>query len=327
MVTAALLSSENTQLVVLWFDLSVALVYGFLSLGMSRMYGSKVPSYLIIILCTVYFLTDTFNNAQGPIVGYTFGFLQTLYCILIVIFYPRKNNADIVLSLIMTFWLILNVLSIFSLKLDIIDTYYSDQLGQLFIFLPAYICGLTVFILGSYLINAKNELYSLATTDPMTGLFNRRYLFDQARTLFKVSDRALFPMTTIICDIDKFKLINDTYGHEVGDKVIIAFGEILASHVREIDVVARIGGEEFVLLLIKTDFIGASELAERLRNATEKLQVECDGMSVNFTASFGVAKVDTQLPFADSIKQADNALYQAKETGRNKVCVSTETPT
>ncbi len=171
----------------------------------------------------------------------------------------------------------------------------------------------------------ENEkwLTHLANTDELTGLKNRRYFFERSEQEIKRSDRYNMPMSLIIMDIDRFKSINDTYGHEAGDLVLKKLAEILKGVLREQDLASRHGGEEFTILLPHTEKLTASNVAERLRKQIEENRLElADGRIIQFTASFGIAQLSEQLSSLDQIlSAADEALYQAKDSGRNKVVV------
>jgi len=186
---------------------------------------------------------------------------------------------------------------------------------------------LQIEIQSNNLREAQAELKLLASTDPMTKLYNRRYFLETSELLLDLAKRNKTDSSIIIIDIDKFKNINDNYGHKVGDEVIIALTSVLQEHSRKSDIVSRWGGEEFVILLPNTNIDGAFIISEKLREETELLIMNSDGNKVfNFTISLGVAKIknDIDLNVLDVIARADKALYKAKETGRNKVCIYTD---
>jgi len=125
------------------------------------------------------------------------------------------------------------------------------------------------------------------------------------------------PLTVLMVDIDNFKNLNDTFGHDIGDEAIRRLGKVLQQETRGIDLAARIGGEEFAVLLVETGRIGGIEVAERLRVAVNTLEIPS---AASITASFGVAECPSSGHTADAIlKAADVALYEAKRTGRNRV--------
>jgi diguanylate cyclase (GGDEF)-like protein len=164
---------------------------------------------------------------------------------------------------------------------------------------------------------------SQAATDSLTGLANR-WTFDEELALeWRRAERVGDPLALILLDIDNFKYVNDTHGHQAGDEVLRRVGQVLAASVRHVDLAARYGGEEFGVIVPETDLDGAVELAERLRVALEAEQVELtDGTRLSVTASFGAA-VKGDLPGGeDLVAAADEALYAAKRAGKNRVAPS-----
>jgi diguanylate cyclase (GGDEF)-like protein len=155
-----------------------------------------------------------------------------------------------------------------------------------------------------------------AATDPLTGLPNKRSLDEALRRLIAQSERTGLPLSVVLIDLDHFKSVNDGFGHEMGDRVLAAFGAMLSAEQRASDIAARSGGEEFVVLLPATDDMGAMAVAEKLRVATHRLNV--GGVSV--TGSFGVATFPQHGPDAGRLlRLADRALYAAKHNGRDRV--------
>lgn len=162
----------------------------------------------------------------------------------------------------------------------------------------------------------------LAITDGLTGLHNRRYLDSHLGALFREAALRNRPVAALMLDIDRFKTINDTYGHEAGDEVLKAFAERVRSHTRGIDIVARYGGEEIVIILPDAEAEGAHAIAERIRERIEAMPftIQRDTRTVTVTVSIGVAwRRPSDASPADMLKRADTALYRAKSTGRNRV--------
>jgi len=173
-------------------------------------------------------------------------------------------------------------------------------------------------------VKEKTEaLQELAITDPLTKLFNRRYFAEVSSQMFSLAKRESEPLSVIMLDIDRFKTINDTYGHLNGDRVIEALADVVRSTKRESDIACRYGGEEFVLLLPKTPLNGAVELAQRIRKAIESYSVASDtDETIQFTVSVGVSEADymKDKSIESVTKRADDAMYQAKKEGRNRTC-------
>lgn len=167
----------------------------------------------------------------------------------------------------------------------------------------------------------QEQLSLLATTDSMTGLFNRRYFMELSQREIERSRRYKTPFSLIMFDADRFKSVNDTYGHDVGDLVLKAIAETVKGSIRDVDVLGRIGGEEFAVGLPEAGVDVGKQVAEKIRNAVESTSVELpDGRTLGFTVSLGVAEyADASGSLEDLIKMADNALYQAKRNGRNRV--------
>jgi diguanylate cyclase (GGDEF)-like protein len=170
---------------------------------------------------------------------------------------------------------------------------------------------------------AEKGLVELAMRDPLTGLANRRSLIAQAEREMARARRSGMPIALIIADIDHFKQINDQCGHDVGDRVIAQAGSLMQQLSRSEDVVARWGGEEFLLLLPMTGIEAASELAERIRQTMQTAEVLHVDQRVPFTFSLGVAALRVGESLDISIARADHAMYQSKTQGRNRVTVVT----
>jgi methyl-accepting chemotaxis protein len=171
--------------------------------------------------------------------------------------------------------------------------------------------------------NAKNRAEKLARIDSLSGLSNRRAFFEFCNYEIEKSKRHGHFLTCIMLDIDNFKEINDKYGHAAGDKVIIALANVLKKSVRSSDLAARIGGEEFALILNDTSCTYGKDMAERIRKSLESITIKMDKHEIWFTASFGVAQLsEIELNTDDFLASADKALYTAKDKGRNCVEVS-----
>jgi diguanylate cyclase (GGDEF)-like protein len=170
------------------------------------------------------------------------------------------------------------------------------------------------------LVEQADKLKELATVDGMTGLFNRRHFFSLAEIEWARYQRHWRPMSLLMVDIDQFKSINDQFGHDVGDHIIIRIADICREEKRKSDVVARFGGEEFLLLLPETDLEEAQSVAERLRRVVEMREFSIASRAITTTISIGVAQANQDMEtLFDLIKMTDQALYAAKNGGRNRV--------
>ena len=230
---------------------------------------------------------------------------------------PVRNKADNGIIILLVIYIVMCVITI----LDFSGHYSMISFIPMHLIGPAFIAGFAIFLIGSYMIDFRLELERQANSDPMTGLYNRRAFQEHADRSILLSKRYNTPLTIALCDLDKFKNVNDAYGHNVGDDVILAFAEILKSSIRDSDIVARYGGEEFIILFPNTDEKTAIEVLERIREQTEKTEIQLDTSSLNFTASFGLTCISSDTQLCDAVKNADQALYKAKTDGRNRVCV------
>lgn len=171
------------------------------------------------------------------------------------------------------------------------------------------------------LYQLKEEFKKQANTDALTGLYNRRYFFKHAEKEFSRAKRHGLDMTLISIDIDYFKKINDSYGHPIGDKVLIELSNSIINSLRQEDILARIGGEEFSIILPETSLEQAKPVAQRICHTKINFVVnEQSNEAINIQVSVGLVSMKaSDINFDDLFVRADNALYQAKETGRNRV--------
>ncbi|MEH0665891.1 GGDEF domain-containing protein [Vibrio scophthalmi] len=167
-------------------------------------------------------------------------------------------------------------------------------------------------------VELENELKRISLTDAVTQTFNRHHLNTILNEEMNRFERYEHPFSVILVDLDNFKLINDKWGHNMGDDVLISVAKSLQLSVRKVDEVGRWGGEEFLVICTNTDLDGAAKLAEKLRSQIEALDIA----SISITASFGVATVKSHETIKQLLARADHALYQAKHAGRNSVYIN-----
>ena len=171
-----------------------------------------------------------------------------------------------------------------------------------------------------HILRLNKELERQAMTDELTGLENRRAFFDHGREEVRRAWRYDMPLSLLLLDLDEFKAVNDTYGHEAGDVVLQSVAAVLRQCMREIDIAGRLGGEEFCVLLPNTDGAAAATLAERLRAAIQDTPCIVGERQLRVTASIGVSGFDQDAPNLEAMLQrADAAMYRAKGQGRNRV--------
>lgn len=169
-------------------------------------------------------------------------------------------------------------------------------------------------------IRLESEMKTLATTDALTGVDNRHQFFSKGSQELRRALRYKKPLTLLMLDIDYFKSINDTYGHQAGDEVLRQLAQASSSLLRESDIFGRLGGEEFAVVLPETGLRLGMEVAERLRKRLSEVRVDFEGKKITFTVSIGATLARrSDKAIEDVIKRADEALYKAKRMGRNRV--------
>ncbi len=173
-------------------------------------------------------------------------------------------------------------------------------------------------------IEQIRSLETLAAGDPLTGLFNRRHFFTASGKIFAAANASEQPVSLVVFDIDHFKGINDVFGHQAGDYVLRSVAEAISHQLRSDDVLARFGGDEFVLMLGAADTDTALTVASRICASVHNTEYEFDGNRIKLTLSAGIGggKAPQFKDLDELMSLADNALYDAKSTGRNRVCVS-----
>ncbi len=187
--------------------------------------------------------------------------------------------------------------------------------------------GMTIVVLVgiAFLLHrvtaSEATLFRIATTDPLTGIFNRRHFMGMLAREQQRAERYKTGFAVLMLDIDHFKRINDTYGHPVGDLAIKAMAAAAGRCLRPTDIIGRFGGEEFVVMLPHTDEAGAVIAAERIREEVAKIVVAAESNEVRFTVSIGAALYAPKCTIDQVLECADKALYAAKAGGRNQVCV------
>jgi len=182
--------------------------------------------------------------------------------------------------------------------------------------------GERILKLEEQLIEARHQMEALAMQDVLTGMLNRRAIEEHARTELDLAKRKERPLSIILLDIDHFKAINDQYGHSVGDQTLRHMSEILTKNLRQYDRIGRWGGEEFIVILPDTEISEAITVAERMRIATAETKLSLEqGGDYTVQISLGVACASGSYPtLIKLVDAADQALYKAKQTGRNRVC-------
>ena len=242
----------------------------------------------------------------------------------VLLFYnndTRLKKISGIFFIIISFphFLIIFDLIFYKLNLYLIDPIFKRDVFFLFAFIK------TIFSTVVYLFLHREILYlelkNAATKDYLTGIYNRREFFLLANTLLNVMIRQKNPVSILMLDLDKFKNINDTFGHHTGDKVIINFSKTVEKLIRKQDIFGRYGGEEFIIFLPCTSIKEASKIADRIRLKIEKISIKSNQQIPQYTVSIGVASTvpDNTDILEKIIQTADKALYEAKQKGRNIV--------
>ena len=194
------------------------------------------------------------------------------------------------------------------------------------LFATTFIGTILVVLFNSFLdrwMDRERKQRHLMTIDPLTQILNRRGIATQLERIYTTNSNLDQPISISLIDIDFFKKINDQYGHDCGDQVLVHIAKLLRLNIRENDHLGRYGGEEFIVVFENTNLTTAQSILERCRKAIEQHELAYDGQIIRFTASFGL--VHATLENSDQqrlILATDQALYRAKETGRNKICIS-----
>jgi len=301
-------------------DVCVALTSACLTIGILWRCQSKIPIYIVYILAFIYFISDSLVTTYSVQIAYSYNVICSLICVYALLKRTQGSNVGdkgvALVILINSVFLLINLGSF----IGIVNSEFKIQfMVTLFIFTPAYLAGLTIFLFSSYMLDAHKELEIQATTDPLTELYNRRFFLAESKRILQVAERHQEPLCVMMCDINFFKKVNDTYGHKVGDIALKKFAQISSQSLRGGDILARYGDEEFVALLAKTSKTTALSVAERMREQTENMIINTERGPVTLTASFGLCEVQGYNDIEAAINQADNAMYDAKSAGRNLV--------
>jgi len=174
----------------------------------------------------------------------------------------------------------------------------------------------------SMMRDLNEALKEASTKDALTGIGNRRMLMESLKAETARAERLNRPLTVALADVDRFKSVNDAYGHEAGDKVLVQIASAIRSGVRDYDLCGRWGGEEFMVIMPESGAAEAACVVERMRNAIASIEMTAGDHSLQLSASFGVAERRPGESISDTINRADVALFEAKRKGRNRYEIS-----
>ena len=270
------------------------------------------------------------------LMGMAFLVLGVIKALKVVSLVKKKKNWRILIVL-MGFFLIGYFLFLLSLNLGK-NIHLEILIGLIFFFGSVFVyITMTVSANTVEDVLRVDKLELMTITDSLTGLYNRRYIESRGETEVKRSLRYGHVLSLLMIDIDHFKTINDTYGHQMGDEVLKRIGQTLKSQTRESDMAARYGGEEFLLIYPETKIPSARVAAERMRLAIKDLKIPLPGESpdraeedqngswIGITVSIGISGLigDDKQDFKTLLKRADRALYRAKAEGRDRIVIDT----
>lgn len=268
---------------------------------LTYIYFCRICIQLLLLIVAYFFISQPYKNVLNNVSNKTIGFMS---------FYP-----------VFAFLLLINNYAISFERLKSFNSTWDMLLFLVFVIL-GYVLVFVGISSAAQIVSLQYNMEKLewtSKTDPLTGLYNRRYIMEKIEDEFIGYKRNYKKFALIIADIDFFKKINDSYGHDCGDHVLKVVSKSLQDGVREQDFVSRWGGEEFLLLLPETEIEGARILVDRIKKNIEEQIIEYNRVQVSITMTFGVATNEDHEKVEDIIKKADNALYEGKSRGRNCV--------
>lgn len=309
--------------------MGVVLIYRglFSFLGISLRFERWLSSTLLILLAPIlYFYTFHTPDIGVRIQAFSIVFAAACLTGASGLLLHREIHGRTAVKMLIAMFLLLSAFFIFRF----LWAFYEAPPNN---FMKAGLLSALTIIAGEFLVifssfatiwmasdELQDELSEIARIDPLTGLYNRRAFDECCEIEFSRAQRSGSSFSIIMCDLDHFKKVNDRYGHHIGDEVLKRFAAILKDKIRQQDVAARFGGEEFVLLLPDTNTEQGLQVAEQLRAKTAATQVTLDeGIEFTISASFGVAhNCASDSTWSAVLQRADNALYIAKKQGRNQ---------
>ncbi|WP_368030452.1 GGDEF domain-containing protein [Arcobacter sp. s6] len=306
--------SFSTALLNLFFACSFLLYFYFLYKNQII----KACFFILVVFITYIFFICMFFLSNKIGTHYYFLVVPTLAYLL----FRKEYNISFFLSFLSFLFLIYFSFNegqnLVPLSSELSSFFYILHLSIIFIIL---IISINVFLFE--MKNKEEILDKLANIDYLTGILNRRAFYNKAEALMKLSQRYGDELGLVLFDIDFFKKINDTYGHNMGDIVLKEISKKILLSIRDSDCFARYGGEEFIVLLPNITKDKLQVFAEKIRGLVENMYIEnSDGKEIKVTISLGISFSIKNDTIEDFIKRADLALYDAKKSGRNRICIS-----
>ena len=291
-------------------------IYAFLTLGLIFFLRIDKKNYTLVSHALLFFSIITFTSALLNVPQDEFRMIW-FYLLVFVAFMLKGGYVGL-------FYTVLSISVI--ITANTLTNLYISHIAINSAVLGLAIGGILSWIYTNKIdtyeksLNEKNkELEKLAFTDGLTGIINRRSFDELSRRYFKTAQREKENLTLLILDLDFFKRVNDLYGHQVGDMLLVDFAKTIEPLLRKSDVFGRIGGEEFAILLFHTNLSGGLILAEKIHEAIKNIALTCENKQIGVTCSVGVSQnKQNDANFHELFKRADQALYQAKEEGHNR---------
>lgn len=285
----------------------------------------KQHNYLVFFWSITYIVLSIYINTSRSLTNINFTYIDTLIVLAFFLIFPNTVSIKAILAGILTIGDLVVIvffkspLNDLSLKTIVLAYIVANVLGFFIANRLQYFRHKQYHTFIQEQDHCK-ELEKVAFIDYLTGALNRRKFFQLGSLEFDKFTKYKKSFSIIILDLDLFKRLNDKFGHDAGDHYLKAFTNIIVENKRNNDILGRLGGEEFALILPETNINCALEMAERLRRLCDERKIYLNNQLLHTTVSIGITKVEeNDRTFQDTLKRADEALYQAKENGRNQV--------
>jgi diguanylate cyclase (GGDEF)-like protein len=294
-----------------------------LLLAVAECSRNKKSTVIIGLLHIILIVFSLFLNDDKTKIVYLSTYAILIYSLISYIAikraYLKRNVGDGLIGYVSLF---IVGLSLFQVYVTIVFDDLNFALGVILIGNSTGFMLVGIGFLTSILITEHKQLKLLTLKDPLTGLLNRRGMDYSLKFSLNSAPRLNKCISAIAVDIDYFKKINDTYGHDGGDKVLQELGKILSEYTRSQDVCCRLGGEKFIIVQPDTSIDVATKVANRIKKHIEELELPYENQLIKLTSSFGVSSYCGEVDIDLLLKNADKALYTAKYEGRNRVCTA-----
>jgi diguanylate cyclase (GGDEF)-like protein len=295
-------------------------VYSFLTIILIFILRSSKKYYQAVIYSLLIISLMTFTSALVFVPQNEFRMIWFYLLIFVAYMLDGKSSGIIVTIASIVIILICNLFIELQLSQVAIN---SGVLGLIIGSFLSYVYTNKITDYENSLKQQNSTLSVLASTDYLTGIMNKRMFTEIFKRYFQTAQKDSFSLTLLLLDLDHFKKINDNYGHQMGDKLLILFVKTIEEILSKSDIFARIGGEEFAILLSQIDSEDAYKFAEEIRKEVENITIKYEGKDISLTTSIGLAQnLETDDSCEDIFSRSDMALYQAKHSGRNQTCCS-----